>query len=470
MGPRTNAKVEPENSALVDAMEATNGGGAGYDDPDAAASDEMEATNGGGAGYDDPDAAARSDVAETCWSRARTVTLLLISLLVRWYWARALPLMARCTALAHTYWAWAMAILCVMGFTWWLLNDLVAWGILRGTINTQPPQQRDKGCWYERCFTPKKSSRCWDCIGYIGGCRSRQTLLLIIEELGADTPTSDIEAFCSRSKPNKNRRHAIATPFDSSINQYMERVTTLRLVDFGFQYYEASALHRCPHYMLSEEAFQSVLDLLPHPIPNVGESRVRIPSPRDLLKLHSVMSREAPPLFKRLSLEAMFKCVKMQMETVVKAGRLKWNYRGNSVWTRGFSKMNQKSRKTGGSPGITRTLMPDHLDWFYGPLLVYMSDRILAKGAPYKIRGDIRFSRKLRSDNFFEAVAITVSRGPDVNPHMDRENGPREGHDIMAGISFTGVDLRGVYRISVFGYTRKCVGDELVYQHRPAHL
>ena len=47
---------------------------------------------------------------------------------------------------------------------------------------------------------------------------------------------------------------------------------------------------------------------------------------------------------------------------------------------------------------------------------------------------------------------------------MDRENDWRKGHDVMGALTFTGQDAKGYYRIGVFGYTRKCVGDYLAAQ------
>ena len=38
----------------------------------------------------------------------------------------------------------------------------------------------------------------------------------------------------------------------------------------------------------------------------------------------------------------------------------------------------------------------------------------------------------------------------------------REGYDIMGALTYTGHDSEGKYfRVGIFGYTRKCVGDYL---------
>eukprot|EP01047_Picozoa_sp_COSAG01_P102023 COSAG01_NODE_31674_length_593_cov_0.967611_2_plen_61_part_00 len=54
-----------------------------------------------------------------------------------------------------------------------------------------------------------------------------------------------------------------------------------------------------------------------------------------------------------------------------------------------------------------------------------------------------------------------MTRGADVKPHMDRQNDWRKGHDIMGALTYTGRDEQGYYRVGVFGYTRKDVGDHL---------
>eukprot|EP01047_Picozoa_sp_COSAG01_P005348 COSAG01_NODE_181_length_22873_cov_12.951392_26_plen_107_part_00 len=71
------------------------------------------------------------------------------------------------------------------------------------------------------------------------------------------------------------------------------------------------------------------------------------------------------------------------------------------------------------------------------------------------------FSQKLLLGNYYEAVAVGVTRGADVKPHMDRKNDWRQGHDIMGALTSTGRDAKGYYRVGVFGYTRKDVGDHL---------
>jgi hypothetical protein len=36
-----------------------------------------------------------------------------------------------------------------------------------------------------------------------------------------------------------------------------------------------------------------------------------------------------------------------------------------------------------------------------------------------------------------------------------------EGFDVMGALTYTGEDAKGPYRVGIFGYTRKCVGDFL---------
>eukprot|EP01049_Picozoa_sp_SAG25_P002458 SAG25_NODE_128_length_14556_cov_11.699405_12_plen_187_part_00 len=87
-------------------------------------------------------------------------------------------------------------------------------------------------------------------------------------------------------------------------------------------------------------------------------------------------------------------------------------------------------RKDGGVPPLTYTGMSEEVaHMVITPLLTFLTKKVLEKG--YSLRGDDMFSQKILKGNFYEAVAVAVTRGPDVKPHMDRENDWREGHDIM---------------------------------------
>jgi len=47
---------------------------------------------------------------------------------------------------------------------------------------------------------------------------------------------------------------------------------------------------------------------------------------------------------------------------------------------------------------------------------------------------------------------------------MDRENDYRDGWNVMGALTFCGQDEKGPFRVGVFGYTRKCVGDYLDWE------
>ena len=94
------------------------------------------------------------------------------------------------------------------------------------------------------------------------------------------------------------------------------------------------------------------------------------------------------------------------------------------------------------------------------PHLDYLTKKIRDAGY-HGSRGGDMFSEHLRPGNYFEAVAVGVSRGCQLLPHMDRANDVREGFDVMGALTYTGEDAKGPYRVGIFGYTRKCVGDFL---------
>eukprot|EP01044_Picomonas_judraskeda_P008948 COSAG03_NODE_1058_length_4933_cov_40.252586_4_plen_212_part_00 len=92
-----------------------------------------------------------------------------------------------------------------------------------------------------------------------------------------------------------------------------------------------------------------------------------------------------------------------------------------------------------------------------------LTTRALAQGHVQR-GGPGRFADALRPGNFFEAVAVAVTRGCEVLPHMDRENDHRDGWNVMGALTFCGQDEKGPFRVGVFGYTRKCVGDYLDWE------
>eukprot|EP01047_Picozoa_sp_COSAG01_P048374 COSAG01_NODE_4708_length_4799_cov_4.376809_1_plen_168_part_00 len=138
--------------------------------------------------------------------------------------------------------------------------------------------------------------------------------------------------------------------------------------------------------------------------------------------------------------------------------------RGNIVLTKGFSgQAMRKPREEGGVPPLTKTGMSKKVANMAKRHFKFLTKKVLEKG--YSLRGGDMFSQKILEGNFYEAVAVALTRGPDVRPHMDRENDWREGHDIMGAVTYTGRDAKGYYRVGVFGYTRKAVGDHLVVRN-----
>eukprot|EP01050_Picozoa_sp_SAG11_P000615 SAG11_NODE_21_length_25065_cov_3.589081_16_plen_130_part_00 len=125
--------------------------------------------------------------------------------------------------------------------------------------------------------------------------------------------------------------------------------------------------------------------------------------------------------------------------------------------------MNAQSKwEDGGRPLLTASTMSSALKDLCLPYLDYLSKRVVAQG--YAPRGDNRFADTLRRGNFFEAVAVGVTRAAELNVHVDRMNDCRVGYNIMGALTFTGTDERGSYRVGVFGYTRKVVGDFLEFE------
>ena len=95
---------------------------------------------------------------------------------------------------------------------------------------------------------------------------------------------------------------------------------------------------------------------------------------------------------------------------------------------------------------------------------VYSVVRCLSKEA--KRRGFIPPGQHLITDELFkryyyEAFAVTITRRPDVVPHMDRQKDHWEGRDMMGAMQFYGGDKKVLFQIGVFGYTQKCAGDYL---------
>ena len=142
--------------------------------------------------------------------------------------------------------------------------------------------------------------------------------------------------------------------------------------------------------------------------------------------------------------------------------------RGNIVLTKGFSGQNMKKKYScGGMPQITTTGMKDSVAQMILPVLEYLSYKVHVKG--YTPRVDSALNELKSADwipegNYYEAMAVAMTRGAQVLPHLDRENDWRSGYDIMGALTYSGHDSKGQFRIGIFGYTRKCVGDYIQWK------
>jgi hypothetical protein len=235
---------------------------------------------------------------------------------------------------------------------------------------------------------------------------------------------------CNNFARKFNAKPPTATPLDPTVAHKVVSVLVLPLPRSGIQYYDAEKLHNRPHYMTTK------------PI----SSLIRLYGDRPI------------NVIKSLKLKGKASAWNALKNLVEKEGKV--NKRGNIVLTKGFSgQAMRKTREEGGVPPLTYTGMSDTVANKAKSLLNYLTEQVIAKG--YRLRGGDMFSQKILEGNYYEAVAVAVTRGPDVKPHMDRENDWREGHDIMGAVTYTGHDEKGYYRVGVFGYTRKAVGDHL---------
>jgi hypothetical protein len=259
-------------------------------------------------------------------------------------------------------------------------------------------------------------------------------LYLVIEECDGLT-YDDIVRFQRRYRAHE------ATPLDETIRDKICCVTAHTIVPEGVQYYSARDLHVCSHYQASGVVLQSIiaqqgsLPLCP-PVAVVPAD-----VPQDVATTPDEWAR---------------------MATLVEA-RGKRNPRGNVVITHGFSGQNMRQKRDlGGRPGLTQYMSAD-VQTLVLPHLDYLTARALAQGHAQR-GGPGRFADALRPGNLFEAVAVAVTRGCEVLPHMDRENDHRDGWNVMGALTFCGQDEKGPFRVGVFGYTRKCVGDYLDWE------
>ena len=260
-------------------------------------------------------------------------------------------------------------------------------------------------------------------------CSVNSPIYFVIENTkGLTNPKCD--AFAKRFKDG------IATPLDQTIKNEVVSISVLALKQKGLQYYDANKLHERPHYMTQESMSQIKIKYAPRPV------------------LNDISTCE--PTAAEIGFnESEWLILKDQ---VLAEGSV--NVRGNTVLTKGFSGQNmRKKREEGGQPCLTTSYMSETVAHSVTPLLNFLT--LKASEKDYMPRGGGCFANELLTGNFYEAVAVAVTRGPDVVPHMDRENDWRDGFDIMGAITFSGSDDQGYFRIGVFGYTRKCVGDYL---------
>ena len=253
-------------------------------------------------------------------------------------------------------------------------------------------------------------------------------VILVIENTEGLTNV-ECDAFAQKFKKNES------VPLDPTIKHKVESVSVLELKQSGLQYYEAFDLHERPHYMIACSKLQ------------INDRYGDIP-------VNEI------PCYEPTADEIGFQNQDwfVLKDLVLQEGRK--NIRGNIVLTKGSSGQNMRvPRSEGGRPGITTSYMSDNVAQLVTPLLEYLTEKAAQQGCTP--RGGELFANELCPNNFYEAVAVAVTRGPDVAPHMDRENDNRPGHNIMGAITFSGSDAHGYFRVGVFGYTRKCVGDFL---------
>ena len=142
-------------------------------------------------------------------------------------------------------------------------------------------------------------------------------------------------------------------------------------------------------------------------------------------------------------------------DLVLKEG--KKDPRGNVAVSKGYSTQAQRGK---GPPVLTQKGMSQAIEDIALPHLDYLTEHVAKKH--FKPRGgEGRFADALRKNNYFEHVAVGVTRGSDIVPHLDRNNDSRTNYNIMAALTYTGEDEKGYFRVAILAYTRKCVGDYL---------
>lgn len=273
----------------------------------------------------------------------------------------------------------------------------------------------------------------------MAGVFSKNNLFLVIED--APSLTHEDKNIFARQF-----RAGASTPLDETIADKISYIYAQKIVSSGFQYYSAKDLHRRSHYMVDGPGLKKIMESC---------AGLKLTPPVEIIPAI------VPEMDFRVEPEVM-----IHLKSILeKSGKV--NPRGNIVVTHGYSGQNMRCKRAeGGRPELTQ-YMSSEIKKFALPVLEYLTKRIGLEG--YTPRGGKgRFADALCPGNFFEAVAVALTRGPEVRPHMDRENDYREGYSIMGALTFSGHDAKGAYRVGVFGYTRKCVGDYLDWEAKQA--
>ncbi len=255
---------------------------------------------------------------------------------------------------------------------------------------------------------------------------------LAFEDYG-ELPVKICDEYARHAKEKEGARPA--QPLDPVLFERFQGLTALPLVEDGLQYYSAVDLHRKPHYQVTASQLLEINRQVKFKHSNV---------------LAPIVPDDAP--------DVPWDKVKDMCEKISSKAKKK-QFRGNAAVTHGFSGENMRAKRAdGGRPELTQS-MPQELQDLVLPVLDYLTERLKREG--YTPRGDELFANELRAGNYCESVAVLVNRGAELKPHMDRQNDSRPGYNVMGALTFAGRDAKGPYRVGVFGYTRKCVGDHL---------
>ena len=272
-------------------------------------------------------------------------------------------------------------------------------------------------------------------------------LYLVIEKAN-DLEHDEIIRYCRKSKLGT------ATMLDIETAHKTDTITVIPFVGSGLQAYTARKLREYPHYMVDDAGLK-----LLHARALVLKKRVVV-----LKAIVPDATADVPrdPNFWVALKNALEDAAKEKQRRASRRRKKKkdTNFRKNIVESCGYSCQNMPPRASGGEPQMTTTNMSPGVKMRCLRGLRFLSTLVAAEG--YSPRAErAAFASGIAKGNFFEAFAAGLTRGPQLASHMDRENGDREGYDIMAAVTFSGVDSAGPYRVAIFGYTRRCVGDHV---------